>query len=121
MLASGMVAATLIVATIVSVAFAISKEAQRKLAEQRADETRKVAEFQAEILSQIDVAAMGRGLVKHLREQVKAGLEREYVGDAPNRRHRTPEEVEVELAIFDTSSSPGNPVDVARRVMDEWS
>jgi hypothetical protein len=51
---------------------------------------------------------------------VKAGLEREYIGDSPNRRHRTPEDIEAELARFDTSSSLGNPVDVARRVMDEY-
>ncbi|MFH0979963.1 MAG: tetratricopeptide repeat protein [Planctomycetota bacterium] len=95
-------------------------EAAQKEAEQRQKETQQVSDFQARMLSEIDVEAMGRGLIKHLREQVQAGLERRSVGEWPNRRKCTEEEVEAGLKTFDEAARPGNPTDVARRVMDEY-
>jgi len=93
---------------------------QRALAEQRYAETLQVADFQSEMLREIDVDAMGRGIMQGLREQVKSGLEREWIGQWPDRRRRTPEEVDQALAIFDAAAAPSQPADVARRIMDEF-
>ncbi|HWL92632.1 MAG TPA: tetratricopeptide repeat protein, partial [Phycisphaerae bacterium] len=98
----------------------VEKEQQRKLAEQRADETQRVADFQYRMLNEIDVAAMGRGLKDHFREQVRAGLARKYVGEAGDSRLRTSDEIEKELAGFDQLTSAAHAADVARRVMDEF-
>lgn len=89
-------------------------------AEKEQQQTQRVAEFQGKILSEIDVEAMGRGLLRHLREQVKAGLDREQLGGAPNRHQRTPNEIDAALADFDRAAAPAHPVEVARRVMDEF-
>jgi tetratricopeptide (TPR) repeat protein len=99
---------------------ALATEAeQRKVAEKRAEETKQVADFQAKMLSEIDIEAMGRAIKQLFREQVRASLERQYVGEWPNRRKRTAEEVEAELAAFDERAAAAQAVDVARRVMDE--
>jgi non-specific serine/threonine protein kinase/serine/threonine-protein kinase len=74
---------------------------QAKEADDRRKETEQVAAFQAAMLREIDVEAMGRGIKERLREQVRAALERQYVGEFPDRRRRTPEEIEAELAAFD--------------------
>ena len=95
-------------------------DAALQLAEKRAEQTQQVSEFQAAMLSGIDVEAMGRGIKERFREQVRAALERQYVGEFPNRRKRTPEEVEAELAAFDQRAGAAQAVDVARRVMDEF-
>jgi len=100
---------------------ALTREAeQHKLAEDRAEETRKVAEFQSRMLSEIDVEGMGRGIKDRFREQVRASLERQYVGEYPNRRKRTTEEIEAELAAYDERADAAQGVDVARRVMDAF-
>lgn len=64
--------------------------------------------------------AMGRGIKQHFREQVRAALERQYVSEFPDRRKRTPEEIEVELAAYDERAGVAQGVDVARRVLDEY-
>ncbi len=93
---------------------------QRELAEKREKETQQVSDFQASMLRGIDVEAMGRGIKKRLSEQVRAALERQYVGEFPDRRKRTPEEVEAELTAFDQRAEAAQAVDVARRVVDEF-
>ncbi len=95
-------------------------EAARRLAEARAKETQQVADFQARMLQGIDIEAMGRGLVQHLRAQVRAGLQRQAPGDGTGRQRWTPEEVEAALGAFDESVTPANPVDTARAVLDEY-
>jgi len=93
---------------------------QRALAEQRAEETGRVAAFQAEMLSGVDVEAMGRGLKQRFREQVGAALQREWVGEFPDRRPRTAEEVAAELAAYEQRAFGAHGVDVARQVMEEF-
>jgi non-specific serine/threonine protein kinase/serine/threonine-protein kinase len=93
---------------------------QAKEADDRRKETEQVAAFQAAMLSEIDVEAMGRGIKERFREQVRAALERQYVGEFPDRRRRTPEEIEAELAAFDQRADAAQAADVARRVMDEF-
>ncbi len=96
-----------------------AEEAQR-LAEKREKETQQVSDFQSAMLSDIDVEAMGRGIKERFREQVRAALERQYVGEFPNRRKRTPEEIDAALAEFDERANAAQAMDVARRVMDEF-
>ena len=50
---------------------------------------------------EIDVEAMGHSIKERFREKVRAALQRQYVGEFPDSRKRTPEEVEAELAAFD--------------------
>lgn len=85
-----------------------------------ADETRQVAEFQSQMLAGIDVEAMGRGLRERYREQVRAALERQQVGDGSQRRPRPAEEIDAALATFDRIAADVHGVDVARRVLDEF-
>lgn len=93
---------------------------QRRLADERANQTQKVADFQSKMLSEIDVEAMGRGIKDQYREQVKSALERQFVGQFPDRRKRTSEEIETELAAFDRVTASALGGDVARKVMDEY-
>jgi tetratricopeptide (TPR) repeat protein len=95
-------------------------ETARGLAEKREAQTRQVSEFQAAMLSEINVDAMGRSIKDRFREQVEAALERQYVGEFPDRRKPTPEEIESELAAFDQLAGAAQAVDVARGVMDEF-
>ncbi len=92
---------------------------QRALAVRRAEEIRQVADFQSRMLRGLNPESMGHTIMLTLRDQVGAGLERQWIGEWPDRRLRTPEEVQAGLAAFDQAVSPGHPVDVARRVMDE--
>jgi tetratricopeptide (TPR) repeat protein len=93
---------------------------QRELAEQREEQTQQVSDFQAAMLSGIDVEAMGHGIKERFREQVKAALERQYVGEPPDRRKRTADEIEAELAAFDQRAESAQAADVARRVLDDF-
>ena len=72
------------------------------------------------MLHDIDIEDMGRGIKKALRNQVKIALEHEHVGEYPDLRPRTPEEVDEELAAFDQRADAAEPVDVARLVIDEF-
>ena len=89
-------------------------------AEQRAGETQRVSDFQGAMLGEIKVEAMGRGINDAFREQVRSALERGYVGEFPDRRKRTPEEIEAEVAAFDERAAAARTTDVARRVMEEF-
>jgi tetratricopeptide (TPR) repeat protein len=62
---------------------------------------------------------MGADIKALFREQVRAGLERQYIGDYPNRRKRTAGEVAAELAAYDALAAGAMPADVARRVIDQ--
>jgi tetratricopeptide (TPR) repeat protein len=98
----------------------VRAEQQRALAEARQEETQQVADFQASMLGGIDVQAMGRGIKRGYREQVRATLARQYVGESPHRRPRTADEAEAEVAEYDERAGAAQAVDVARRVMDEF-
>jgi serine/threonine protein kinase len=93
---------------------------QREVAEKREKETQQVSEFQGAMLRGIDVEAMGRGIKDRFREQVRAALERQYVGEGADRRKRTPEDIEAEMAAFDQLTGAAQAPDVARGVMDEF-
>ncbi|UCD76441.1 MAG: tetratricopeptide repeat protein, partial [Phycisphaerales bacterium] len=95
-------------------------DAALQLAEQREQETRQVADFQATILSEIDLEDMGDGIKDLYRVQVQAGLARRYVGESSDRRSLTPEEIKYELAEFDQRADAAQTVDVARRVVGEY-
>jgi len=95
-------------------------EERREEAERARAQLEQVSDFQAAMLRDIDVEAMGRGIKDYFREQVRAGLARQYVGEGIDRRPRVPEEVDGELAVFDERSKVARGVDVARRVMDEF-
>lgn len=125
--AGTLVALTLMIATGVSIALAVQtsralKAAEKNwsLAQKRADETRQVAQYQSSLLSEIDPQQLGRAFKELFREQVKAGLARESVGEWPNRRKRTAEQVDAELATYDHIVEPVQAVDVARRVFDRY-
>jgi len=93
---------------------------QRELAEKREKETQQVSDFQAAMLNEINVEAMGHRIKERFREKVRAALQRQYVGEFPDRRKRTPEEIEDELAEFDQRARATQASDVARGVMDEF-
>ncbi len=104
---------------------ALAEESERKAKEQealalkRADETKQVAEFQAQMLSGIDAEEMGRTILHELRKQVQVRLEDTWVeGDDGKMRKRTAEEIAEALARFDTAARPANPTDVARQMMN---
>jgi tetratricopeptide (TPR) repeat protein len=126
-IAAGAIAATLVVGTSVSIAFAVrasralaAAEEQRAAAQQSAEETQQVARFQSSLLSGIDVQAMGGGFKKLFREQVHDTLNRSFVGEWPARRKLATEEVDAEMAAYDRIAGPVEPVDIARRVLDEY-
>jgi len=89
-------------------------DAARKAASEREAETKRVADFQVEMLKGVDVEAMGRGIVREMREQVGGGLGR------GSERPSSAEETTAALRAFDDSVRRGNPADVARGVMDEY-
>jgi eukaryotic-like serine/threonine-protein kinase len=117
---AGVLAVVLAGATGVSVVFGMGEARQRRLADERAEETERVARFQAQMFQGIDVEAMGRGLKAQLRDQVRAGLERSAMGDWPDRRPRTAEDVERLLSAFDDAVAPAQGADVARAVLDSY-
>jgi tetratricopeptide (TPR) repeat protein len=130
--AAGLLTLALLAGLIGTTTFALREAHQRKLAEEseqkardneaialrRADETRRVAEFQAKMLKGIDAQTMGRMILQELRNDVRAGLERtRFVGDDGRMRKRTADEVAAALTEFDASVAPANPADVARQVL----
>ncbi|MHC5023139.1 MAG: tetratricopeptide repeat protein [Planctomycetota bacterium] len=120
----GVMASSLVVLSLAAGTFGttiglVRAERQRGLAETRAGETSQVADFQASMLGGIDVEAMGRGIRSRYREQVKAALEQQLLGEARDLRFRTPEEVEAELSTFDALVNTAQDVDVARGVLGE--
>ncbi|MHC4066592.1 MAG: serine/threonine protein kinase, partial [Planctomycetota bacterium] len=130
--AAGLLTLALLAGLIGTTTFALREAHQRKLAEEseqeardneaialrRADETRRVAEFQAKMLKGIDAQTMGQMILQELRNDVRAGLERtRFVGDDGRMRKRTADEVAAALTEFDASVAPANPADVARQVL----
>jgi len=126
-LAAAVIAATLLVATSVSIAFAVRAsralglaEEQRAQAERNAEETQQVARFQSSLLSGIDVQAMGSGFKKLFRDQVHESQTRMFVGEWPARRKLTAEEVNAEMLAYDRITEPVQAIDVARHVLDDY-
>ncbi len=97
----------------------VRAERRRAEAEAAREQTQKVSDFQAAMLSDLDAEAMGRIIKEGFREQVRAALERQHIGEPPDRRRRTPEEVEAKLAAFDERANAAHVADVARRLMDQ--
>ncbi len=118
--ATAMVAAVLMAATAVSVNFAWKEAKARRLAEKRAEETKQVADFQANMLSALDAEAVGRGIHSHLRDTLRSTLERQTIGEWPHRRPRDPVEIAAALSEFDAATGDIPATDVARRVIDEF-
>jgi tetratricopeptide (TPR) repeat protein len=126
-IAAGLITLTLIVGAAVSIAFAVKAsralgiaEVQRTLAQKSERDMRQVAQFQSALLADIDVQAMGIEFKKLFRKQVQDNLSRQFVGQWPNRRKLTLEEVSAKLAEYDQISGPVQPVDIARRVLDDF-
>ncbi len=123
-LAGAAIAATLVVATMVSVFYAIRAsnaletaetqkrlaEAQKKLAEKNAEETRQVAQFQQIQLSGIDPEAMGRRLLDDLLADAKAGMERAGL---------SAEEIATRQAQLAELLADANPTNVALKSLDD--
>src|SRR5262249_34736592 len=86
---------------------------QRGLADQRAAETKQIARFQSEWFTGIDPPSMGQSIVKDFRVLVALGLKDKYVGEWPNRRKLTREEIASELAAFDRIAASVRPAEVA--------
>ncbi len=92
-------------------------DALRGLADRRADETQRVAEFQARMLSSIDAEALGRGIHAQFREQLRAALEKRTAGDAGRPRPLTSAEIDAEMQAFEQRTAPARAADVARQVL----
>jgi serine/threonine protein kinase len=84
-----------------TVTFALRESSQRELAERHAEDTSMVADFQARMLRDIDAAAMGQQIRSVFREQIRASLERRFVGPYPDWHAMTAAEIETELRAFD--------------------
>ncbi|MFO0837257.1 MAG: serine/threonine-protein kinase [Phycisphaerae bacterium] len=108
------------VATGVSISLALAEARQRRIAEQNAEQTRAVAEFQSKMLANPDLAAMGQGLRTRLREQVTTGLARQGIGEPGNPRRRTQAEIDAALAEYDRATASTQMTDVARGALDEF-
>ncbi len=116
-LAIAAMAATLLLATAVSLGFAFrawralaAEELQRKRADKSAQETQKVAEFQQAQLSGIDPEAMGRQLREDFMADAKAGMERAGLPAG---------EVEARQKHLAELLSNVNPTNVAMRALEE--
>jgi len=95
-------------------------EAQRRLADQRYQQTRQVAEFQSDMLGEIDAPTMGYAVIMELRRQIEANLPYRRVADGSGGlRPLNSEESNDVLRRFDESVALGNPTDVARHVLDQ--
>ncbi len=84
-------------------------ERARAEAQARAEELELVTEFQASMLSGIDIKEMGQALVADLHEGVLESLEAEGA---------SPQEVETALAVFDRTLRRVNSTDVALGLVD---
>lgn len=94
--------------------------AKEQLAVREAEKARRVAEFQAKMLREIDVEAMGRGIRDVFRARVRSTIENQEVGEYPHRRKPTEMELNEELASFDEQVRRAQPADVARQVVDAY-
>jgi len=101
------------VTAIVAVTYAVREARQRHL-------TERVSGFQGQMLAGLETRAMGAYLRERLRAQAEAALRREYIGEWPQRRLRTEEEVAAELAVFDGAVRPGPTADAARAMLDHF-
>ena len=84
-----------------------------------AQQAERLADFHAHVLEFVDMQRMGQGIMARLREHLHAALERESIGEYPDRRGLTPHEVEGELARFDRLVESVRGADVARSVMHD--
>ncbi len=82
--------------------------AEKAKADESAEETRVVADFQSGMLSGLSVEDFGRSLISELRGDLKESLA---------RRGASPGDVDAALARFDADVSPANPTNVAQRVL----
>jgi len=93
-----------------AVAARASEQAQRELAEQRADELKTVTEFQQSMLSDINVEAMGRGIFSLVTGDFREALE---ASDA------SPDEINQALSTLANTLKDVNATNVALSVVDE--
>jgi len=121
------IAATLLLATGVSIVFALrasraltAEARHRAAAEKSAEETREVARFQSALLSGIDVPEMGKGIKRAMRAQVAEALSRPEAARGLATSRPTTQDAESELAAYDEIVAGVEPVDVARRVLNAY-
>lgn len=108
--AAALVGAALVAATAISLRFAISEAAQRRIIERKSEEMARVVEFQGDMLTAVNPVTMGLGIVQHMREQLDAAMHEAAVDDGDRVRLKE---------SFEESLQYTNPTDVARRAIDE--
>jgi serine/threonine protein kinase/tetratricopeptide (TPR) repeat protein len=119
--AAGVLVSGALVAGLVGTTYGLLRAERRRVeAETARQETQQVSEFQAAMLRNLDIEAMGRTIEEGFREQVQTTLSRQFVGEGAARRLRTKEEVTAELAEYDLRARPAQAVDVARNIMDKF-
>ncbi|MHC5001714.1 MAG: serine/threonine protein kinase, partial [Planctomycetota bacterium] len=118
--ASSLVVLALLAGAVGTTIGLVRAERQRALAEERARETQQVADFQMQMLTDMQIYDMGRTILDELRHQVEESRRRRHVGELLESRPRTPEEIDADLAAFDDLVEGGVGVDVARRVLDDF-
>lgn len=107
--AGSLIAAALVIASGVSIAFAVDANGARRAETQRADELELVAGFQDAQLSGLDAEAMGRQILAGVLDGMRDTLEREGV---------TADDTATELNQIRDSLSAVNFTDVALTVFD---
>ncbi|MFC1573363.1 tetratricopeptide repeat protein [Candidatus Eisenbacteria bacterium] len=100
----------LMAGVVVSTTMYFRAERAREEAQARAEELDLVTEFQASMLSGIDVEEMGRAMVDDLRDRVQDSLEGEGISS---------EKVESALAVLDRTLRRANATDMALELVDE--
>ena len=85
-------------------------DAARGETQQRADELKAVTEFQASVLTGIDVQAMGESILSRQRAAIRERMEREGADSGA---------MTMALSRFDELTEAVNPADLARAVVDE--
>jgi non-specific serine/threonine protein kinase/serine/threonine-protein kinase len=111
----GVAVATVAVVALIGFALAMGILArridlERQQVEKAKDDLEKVVEFQASMLSDLDVEQVGRRLVEDQRRRV---------AEAFRERGESETQVEARLASLDESLGSVNATDVARRLIDE--
>lgn len=109
-LAAGVVATALLVATVVSIFFGVSEARQQRVVSAVSNRLHAVVGFQQSLLSDVDANAMGATIVDSLRASIRAGwIERGLNGD----------ELEEAIARFEEIIRVANRADVAHDVFHE--
>jgi len=111
-LVAGVVAilVVLVAGVVASTSFGLREATQRRAAEEARQDLEIVAQFQADMLSELDPEEMGQRLLEDLRRRIERGTQ--VAGGEP-------EEITAALASFDAAIREVNITDAALRMIDE--